>query len=57
MFDAYDDFDVDGGDDDGVDGFHGDGVRPGYTGLYTWHIFPRIRVGTWPTPYICCKYS
>jgi hypothetical protein len=28
-------------------------VRPGHTGLYTCHTFPRIRVGTWPTPYIC----
>jgi hypothetical protein len=28
-------------------------VRPEYTGLYTWHTFPRIRVGTWPMPYIC----
>jgi hypothetical protein len=28
-------------------------TRPGYTGLYTWHTFSRIRVRTWPTPYIC----
>jgi hypothetical protein len=28
-------------------------VRSGYTGLYTWHTFRRIRVGIWPTPYIC----
>jgi hypothetical protein len=32
-------------------------VRPGYTGLYTWHTFPRIGVGIWSTPYICCNYS
>jgi hypothetical protein len=32
-------------------------VRPGYTGLCTWRTFPRIRDGTWPTPYICCNYS
>jgi hypothetical protein len=31
----------------------GEFVRPGYMGL----TFPRIRVGTWPTPYICCNYS
>jgi hypothetical protein len=29
IFDAYYDFDVGGGDDDGVDGFHGDGVDEG----------------------------
>jgi hypothetical protein len=29
MFDAYNDFDVGGGDDDGVDGFHGDDVDEG----------------------------
>jgi hypothetical protein len=29
MFDAYDGFDVGGGNDDGVDGFHGDGVDEG----------------------------
>jgi hypothetical protein len=28
-------------------------VRPGYMGLYTWHIFSRIRVGTWLMLYIC----
>jgi hypothetical protein len=28
-------------------------VKSGYTGLYTWHTFSRIRVGTWPMPYIC----
>jgi hypothetical protein len=32
-------------------------VRPGYTGLYTWHIAPWIQNGTWPMPYICCNYS
>jgi hypothetical protein len=29
MFDAYDDVDVGGSDDDGVDWFHGDGVDKG----------------------------
>jgi len=29
MFDAYDDFDGGGSDDDGVGGFHGDGVDEG----------------------------
>jgi hypothetical protein len=23
----------------------------------TWHTSPRIRDGTWPTPYIYCNYS
>jgi hypothetical protein len=32
-------------------------VRPGHTGLSTWHTSPRIQDGTWPTPYICCGYS
>jgi hypothetical protein len=32
-------------------------VRPGCTGLHTWHTSPRIRDGIWPTPYICCNYS
>jgi hypothetical protein len=32
-------------------------VRPGYTGLYTWHTSLRIRDGTWCTYYICCNYS
>jgi hypothetical protein len=32
-------------------------VRPGHTGLPTWHTSPTIRDGTWPTPYICCNYS
>jgi hypothetical protein len=31
-------------------------VRPGHTGLCTWHTFPRIRDGTWPMLYICCNY-
>jgi hypothetical protein len=33
------------------------GVGPGHTGLSTWCSSPRIRNGTWPTPYICCNYS
>jgi hypothetical protein len=33
------------------------GVRPGHTGLVTWHTSPRIRDGTWSTLYICCNYS
>jgi hypothetical protein len=32
-------------------------VRSGCTELYMWHTSPRIRDGTWPTPYICCNYS
>jgi hypothetical protein len=32
-------------------------VRPGCTGLHTWHTSPRIRDGTWTTSYICCNYS
>jgi hypothetical protein len=31
-------------------------VSPEYMGLYTWHTFPRIRVGTWSMPYICYNY-
>jgi hypothetical protein len=31
--------------------------RPGHVGLSMWHASPRIREGTWPTPYICCNYS
>jgi hypothetical protein len=32
-------------------------VKPGATGLRTWHTSYRIRGGTWPTPYTNCNYS
>jgi hypothetical protein len=32
-------------------------VRPGATGLRTWHTYSRIRDGIWSTPYTNCNYS